>query len=288
MSDKCNSLVIAEADPAEFSVYYVIYGHRHKNVWFPTKMENVFALMANVKAHYWGMCQGKKVAGFIRDKNWFGFVFTIPPYDDQMTVIQLIVSLISESNEKKITVSGVYPDSYHNYQRLGFQIYETERIMIRPTEQFFLIWHDDFEHDIPKQENLNTLVDLYYRVYRNSPLLCMSDKKRKFYEDLLNKQLPMVEKEYSTVLYHTHSREIIASCLVIMWQELPYIADIVVAESFRGQGLGTMMIKKVLNNAYGKYPAVRLATRAGNRAEGLYYRLGFAGGVESSTLKTDL
>ena len=45
------------------------------------------------------------------------------------------------------------------------------------------------------------------------------------------------------------------------------------------------MIKKVLNNAYKDYPAIRLAVRPGNEAETLYTRLGFIQGIESSDME---
>lgn len=71
---------------------------------------------------------------------------------------------------------------------------------------------------------------------------------------------------------------------VTMWEEFPYVADIVVKNSHKGRGLGTMMLKKALNNSFGKYFALRLAVKPGNRAEGLYHQLGFISGIESSSM----
>lgn len=281
---------IVQAQAREFSIYFVLYGHRDMNIWFPTKMERVFNVFEKISnEHYWITYKGKRVGGFIMelDCNWFAFLFLIPPFNDEYTILNKIVPfVISHSVENNhIKVSGIYPKSYQNYYRLGFQITETEKIMIRPTNLFEIIWVEDVTLDYPKEEHVHKLIELYYEVYSESPVPCISNKSIDFYGNLLKEHIPISKPEYSTIIFDKHTNQLIASCLVIIWDELPYIADIIVKNSHKNKGLGTMMLKKVLNNAYKEYPAVRLAVRSGNRAEGLYHRLGFVGGIESSDME---
>ncbi|QOR35949.1 GNAT family N-acetyltransferase [Clostridium sp. 'deep sea'] len=279
----CNKYTVTEADPQEFATYYVIYGHGNKNIWFPTKVENAIEVFSKIKKHYFISYDGTRVGGFIKKKNWFGFVFLIPPFNKEISVVKGIVELIKETAKSStITVSGIYPASYHNYQRLGFQRTETERIMIKPTSQYYIKWSNDLIIEAPNESNRDQLTKLYYEVYKNSPVKCIADQQLNFYDDLLKEHVKIVEPKYSTVLRDKNTNDIIACCLVFIWQNLPYIADLVVKEDYQQKGLGSMMIKKALNNAYGKYLAIRLAVKAGNRAEGLYYKLGFTSGIESS------
>ena len=281
----CNKYSVTEADPKEFATYYVIYGHANKNVWFPTTMNNSIELFSKIEKPYFISYDGTRIGGFIMEDNWFGFVFLIPPFNKEFNIIKGIVQLIKEAKKSKsISVSGVYPHSYQNFQRLGFQITETERIMIRPTSQFYIKWSNDLCLETANESNTEELTKLYYNVYKNSPIKCIADQDFDFYSDLLKRHIPIVEEKYSTMLRKKSNNELIASCLVFIWQELPYIADLVVSEKYQDKGLGSMLIKKALNNAYGKYPAIRLAVKVGNRAEGLYHKLGFVTGVESSDL----
>lgn len=283
-------LEIVKADPREFSINYVLYGHGNTNIWFPTKMERVFNIFEKISdEHYWINYKGKRVGGFIMelDHNWFAFLFLIPPFNDEYTLLNKILPFaMSNTNESKsIKVSAIYPKSYENYYRLGFQITETEKFMIRPTEHFKINWSEDVNQDYPKEEYKQKLVDLYYEVYSESPVRCISNKNIDFYKNLLEDHIPMAKPELSTLIFDKRTNELVASCLVVIWEELPYIADIIVKNSHKGKGLGTMMLKKALNNSYREYPAVRLAVRPGNRAEGLYHRLGFVCGIESSDME---
>ena len=278
---------VIEITPREFAVNYIIYGHGNNNIWFPTKMERAFKVFENIADGYFAInYNGKKIGGFIMEPNLFGLLYLIPPYVDEWSVLKKIFSLVkSESDKSKpIKVYSVQKGSYENFNKLGFQIVETEKVMIRPTEEFDVQWEDDIYFDVPKEEYKSQMIDIYYDVYSSSPVKCISNKDKDFFTNLLNGHIPESISEYSTLIFDKNTNELVASCLVLMWEELPYISDIVVRDSHKGRGLGTLMIKKVLNNAYDKYPAVRLSIRSGNRAEGLYSELGFISGDETSEM----
>jgi ribosomal protein S18 acetylase RimI-like enzyme len=56
--------------------------------------------------------------------------------------------------------------------------------------------------------------------------------------------------------------------------EIPELA-IAVIPDFRGQGVGTELLKQILDTAKMTYPAVSLSVRANNLVLGLYERTGF-------------
>jgi ribosomal protein S18 acetylase RimI-like enzyme len=56
--------------------------------------------------------------------------------------------------------------------------------------------------------------------------------------------------------------------------EIPELA-IAVVPDFRGQGVGTKLLKQILNTAKTKYPAVSLSVRSNNPVLRLYKRNGF-------------
>jgi ribosomal protein S18 acetylase RimI-like enzyme len=56
--------------------------------------------------------------------------------------------------------------------------------------------------------------------------------------------------------------------------EIPELA-IAVVPDFRGQGVGTELLRQILNTAKTEYPAVSLSVRANNPVLGLYERTGF-------------
>lgn len=281
-----SGFTVTKANSEEFGIYYLLYGHGSKNIWFPTSQGRAYKLLAGLTPQYWIEKDCVRVGGFVMGGNFLGFLFLIPPFDDEATLLKDLIKLVKSEgdSQKPIKVGGIYPNSYLNFQRLGFQTYETERIMIRPTAPYEISWGEQFILDVPKDQNKDELVNQYYTIYSKSSVPCISDKNKAFYESILKEHIPIAHADLSTLIYDKNTGELVASCLVFIWEELPYIADIVVNKSYEGQGLATKMVKKVLNNAYGKYPAVRLTVRAGNSAEGLYHGLGFISGVESSTM----
>ena len=282
-----NDFRLIEADPKKFGIHIPIYNHRATNVWFPTKMERVYNMFANIKPQYWILKDGQRIGGVVLSANWFGFLFVIPPFNDKDILLRSVLDhVISISDDAKpIYVSGVYPNDYERYQRLGFQIKSTEKIMIRPTGSFELDWpEDDITMEAPDSSHKEELIDIYYHVYSQSPVSSVAEKGRDYYKAVLeNDHLPALKPEYSTLIYD-ESGQLSAACIVTIWEELPYIADLMVKDSLKGKGLGRMMVKKAINNAHQDYPAIRLAVAPGNRAENLYHQLGFVGGIPSSTM----
>lgn len=62
-----------------------------------------------------------------------------------------------------------------------------------------------------------------------------------------------------------------------------YIIDLTIAEGHRGRGIGTDILKSLLNEAWGGKVPARLSVEHGNPAITLYQRLGFRPIAQSAT-----
>lgn len=285
-----NGFQVIKADNLEFAKYHMIYKLEKSNVWFPTKMEQVINLYSSFPNLYWINLYNERVGGVMLEPNWFGFFFLISPYKDELTALKKILDLVVSISDKNkpIIAYGIHQSSIDNFHKLGFVIEETEKTMLCPTKQSEITWNDNVYLDIPKKDNLKQLISLYYDVFSKSNVECIAKKGYDFYEKLLEGQLSELIPEYSTLLYDKLTNKLIASCTVNIWNDLPHILDIVVRPTHQGLGLGKMMIKKVLNFACKDYIAVRLSVNSGNKAEYLYYKLGFIDGVATSKMRLGL
>lgn len=284
---------LVKAEHKEFSRYYTIYQLGKYNVWFPSTIQNSIELYYKYfkQDAFWVYFNGKRVGGVLLEPNWFGLVFYIPPFHDEYSFMNGIVEhVIKISDPKKpIFAFGVVPNSVKWLQLFGFQIVETEKDMICATKPNKISFPDDVYVDVPKEEDLKEMIDLYYNVFSKSKLQSLATKPHEFYEDLLNGQKEDLHPEYSTILRDTKTDEIVGSCTVQIWYGLPHILDILVKPSHQRRGLAEMMIKKVLDVAYHHhYPAICLSVVSGNSVEYLYHKLGFLSGVPSSQLKLEL
>ena len=98
------------------------------------------------------------------------------------------------------------------------------------------------------------------------------------------------EKSYDnvcsiTLVYDKHTKDLVGLCYISIWKEWPLISQIAVKPGYSGIGIGTNMIKKALTVLNEEYSAIRLYVDIGNKAEDLYYKLGFLKGSELINMK---
>lgn len=278
------------ASQEEFGRYHTIYKLGPSNVWFPVSMQSCMNLYAGFENPYWIYLNGMRIGGALIEPNWFGLYFIISPFEDEFKLLKRLLKLVRKISDpnKPIIAYGIHHQSIPYLQKLGFQIEEMEKLMICATEPYEIIWNEKIYCDTVKENELEEMVDLYYSVYRKSHVESVARKKYEFYDELLKNQIKEVNLDYSSIIHDSKTHEIVAACLVQEWEELPFILDIVVNPIYQNQGIGEMMIKKVLHLAKEQYPAVRLSVNPGNPAEYLYHKLGFIGGTITYQLKLNV
>ncbi|QVK17525.1 GNAT family N-acetyltransferase [Mycoplasmatota bacterium] len=168
---------------------------------------------------------------------------------------------------------------------MNLKIEQMEKLMICATKPYEITWNEKVYCDTVKESELKEMINLYYSVYSKSHVQSVARQKYEYYDALLKEQINDIDCDYSSIIHDSKTHEIIAVCLVQEWEQLPYILDIVVNPMYQNQGIGEMMIKKVLHRAKDKYPAIRLSVNPGNPAEYLYHKLGFIGGTITYKLK---
>ncbi len=161
--------------------------------------------------------------------------------------------------------------------------------MIRPTEEFNIMWREGFYANLPKRENQGEIGKLLYEAFENNVNLHSSYTLeeytgwvKEYFDDYLDSDML---NRASTLVYDGNTNELVGVCYVSLWQEWPLISQIAVKPSYEGRGIGTKMLKKALTILKKEYPVVRLYVDIGNEAEEVYENLGFLKGLELTQMK---
>lgn len=232
-----------------------------------------------------------KIGGVYIEPNYITDLFLIPPYNNEIEVLERLKEILfywsDETKDIKATV--INKERRYSFEKVGFENYESNCFMIRPTKEFDIEFGEKFYIDTPKKENISQMAAVIVEAQDNNPVLGPSDfneterwlKEEYFeenpYADLLNKS--------STVVYDKETKEMVGLCLMSLWQEWPLIVEISVKPSYEGRGLGTNMIKKALSILKDEFPVVRLYVNMENKAQRLYHNLGFLKGADRIEMK---
>ncbi|WP_420799799.1 GNAT family N-acetyltransferase [Paenibacillus mesophilus] len=92
-------------------------------------------------------------------------------------------------------------------------------------------------------------------------------------------------KAASSLVINKSSNEMVAVCLISLWEELPLVSDIAVIPRYRSNRIASKLLRKALTVLNEEYEILRLFVTIGNSAEALYYNLGFYPGLEQTTFQ---
>lgn len=87
----------------------------------------------------------------------------------------------------------------------------------------------------------------------------------------------------SSIVVDKATNQLVAACLISLWEDLPLISNIAVIPEYRGKQIASNLIKKALTILNKEYEVLRLFVSIGNSAESVYYNLGFFPGLEQTT-----
>jgi len=282
-----DGLVIEPADKEEFGLYHSIYLLGRSNVWFPTTVERYRKMFASIAVPFWIRSGEDRVAMVSISDNRFGFTALIPPFSDERRIVQSLVSYVNArvNPDKPLIALSVQKDSYSHYRRLGFGFGTAEKCMIRPTDRFNVLWDEGLQVAVPVGGQLDEMVDLCTKAFAGVNVPSVASASGDYYRGNISQLFgdgPTAERqrENSTVLVDTATGEMVGLCTIEFWEELPCIQHVAVRPDWQGHGLGKRLLKKVLSDLHGHYPATRLWVQVGNSAETLYHNLGFLAGTE--------
>ena len=288
--DLFDGYTIEKVNGKDFSVYFATYEIFDTNIWFRQSFDVFCSIIEDCEICFWIKKNGCRIGGVLLEPNYMNCLVLEPPHNEYDIVISKLKNiLLSWSNKSEaIYVGGVKPDKVKYYQRLGFKTGESRRCMIRPTEEFETIWNDEYKIVPVTKENRNEITELFIEAF--SPTVKNQGKSSfeqhnasiQYYFDN-NLENSLVNKA-STLIYEKKTNQLLAACLISIWEGWPNVYDIAVKPSFQKKGLANNMLKRSLTILKEQYPVLRLFVTLGNDAEMVYHKMGFLAGVETTEM----
>jgi ribosomal protein S18 acetylase RimI-like enzyme len=287
---------LGRAEPAEFAVYQTIY--RSADAVFLQNWERSLSMIADSQflapRIFWieqdqRPAGERRIGGVIIAPNIVSNLILLPPFADIDAILRQLKKLLLQWSDLRLDIiaSSVLPDQVEHYERRGFRRSEVNRCMIRPTERFEVSWEDDLRLSRPLQTEEDDLTRLFYQSFRELGLGEQTmDSRRGAVRHYLSRYAEVETLgRASTCVRDAASGQLIAACLISLWEKWPLVFDVAVHPGWRGRGIATRMLKGALNALAGEYPALRLFVAVGNEAEALYRGLGFLAGPALTNLR---
>lgn len=283
---------LERADNKGFTDYYTVYSQMNiANGFFMKSYDVMRTVVDDEDECFWIIKDDKKIGGVFIEPNNIAELFIIPPYSNVDLVLERLkeVLVFWSDTTKDILADIVQPSLVENYEKIGFKTVESGRWMIRPTEEFNIMWGKEYYINLPKRENQGEIGKLLYESFESNVNLHSSytldeytDWVKEYLDDYLDNDML---NRASTLVYDGNTNELVGVCYVSLWQEWPLISQIAVKPNYEGRGIGTKMLKKALTILKKEYPVVRLYVDIGNEAEEVYNSLGFLKGLELTQMR---
>lgn len=289
--------MLENADPKEFSIYESVYGDTIYNRFavrdwefrLKVSIDNPFAKEESL---YWIKCGGNRIGGVLIEPNVISRLFIIPPFADMFEILKLLKKLLIEwsDNSKNIYAYQISMEQASYFEMLGFWGDKSRRWMMRPTEDFEVVWDDNLLIKTPEKINAKEISRLIYESFSDNIDNYYFKKENGHAEtfedcvDLVEEYFESIDKnilmEASTLIYDKKENKLIGVCLISWVEGWPLVDTIGVDESYRGKHLASSMLKKALSVLNPEYEVLRLFVTVGNAAQSIYYKLGFVSGSE--------
>ena len=280
-----NEYSIEKVSWQEYSVYFAVYRILEDNMRFRTNFDQICNILKSYEICYFIKKDNKRIGGVLLEPNYISGLILEPPHNDYDTILSKLMSylLTLSDTSSPITAGGIKPDKIQYYHRQGFNRVESRKCMIRPTEQFEVVFPNDIRLIQPDESHKLEILDLFTEAFKESEEEIVQEKKMLDYyfeNETSNNDI----NRASCLIYDKGTNDLIGACLVSLWEGWPNVFDIAVKPSYQNKGLGTMMLKRALSELKGSYPVLRLFVTIGNDAEMVYHKMGFLSGTETTKM----
>ncbi|MFE6078427.1 GNAT family N-acetyltransferase [Paenibacillus sp. NPDC057886] len=282
MNDNTAYSLVA-ANQTSYAKYFATY---RKNIWFRPSWASLQEMMLDASNCYWIYRDNKRVGAISLTSSELGSFFMIPPSTLTVDMVNFLknYAIPNSGDQSKVEAYNVLAEHINVLKSAGFEVLDTRKCMIRPTEKLEHDLHADFISIKPKLVHLPSIVQVMNESYRGGMDEGNLDTYRNdvsyYFEH--NRQDELLNA--SSVLVDKKTNEVVGFCLISMWEDMPLVYDISVKPGFSNQGLGGYMLYKAISHLEGFSPTIRLFVTIGNKADYLYTKLGFLSGEESSHL----
>ncbi|MFU1794589.1 GNAT family N-acetyltransferase [Paenibacillus azoreducens] len=288
-----NEIEIVKADLKEFAIHYTTY---RENIFFRQSWERRISIFAEDAPCYWITFKNRRIGGVCIEPNLLSSFFLETPFQDILRVLIPLKKFLIHCSDpsKPIEAFGILPYETEHFLRLGFLPSESRRVMIRPTEIFEpQEWGEEFEAVAPGMDQIDRIAEMLHESYSDIDRIGYPgdntiDSQRTALEYYFVHNQDEILKSASTIIYDKQHNNIVAVCLISLWEDLPLVSNIAVMPQYRSRQLATKLLKKAVTVLKEEYDVIRLFVTIGNSAEALYYRLGFYPGLEQTTFHLPL
>jgi len=269
---------LERADSQEFARWWVVY--RNANEDFSQQYSEQYHDIEHVPFCYWIMLEGRRVGGIINVENNFGDFFLIPPFTDAYAILRSILP-----SEGTVNARGILSEHVPIFQMLGFQVMESRRWMIRPTQAYDVSF--SYRRKVPQPEEAGNIANLMYAAFKGGAgqygRRDVAQHRQSVDDYFEHIKIGDVCHQASSVLYD--SEKMVAACLIQTYKALVTIRFVVTHPDYQRQGIARQLIEFGMNSVRESYDHITLAVTVGNAAESLYYGMGFQPGVFLSDLQ---
>ena len=223
---------------------------------------------------------GQKIGGIIVTDDSIMYPFTIVPFCDRVKFWRLVID-----QYQRPKINGVLELDSAILPMFNYKAVDTNQVMCRPADVIEKRLPNGF---ICRAIDINIEADeigsailkgfsggIDSEIHGEATLeYAIEDARR-----VINIYEP---KNLSHVVVDAITNKIVGVCLAGIGKNYTHgyveIADICVLPKYRGRGLAKYMISRIVTQAYGIAPFVKLAVTVGNNSEYLYRQLGFIAG----------
>lgn len=290
-----NGFVLKRADKHEFGIHEAIYSNADLELSFSWRI--LTSANENSDNLFWIYRDDKRIGGVHIGPNVMSSFFMEVPYIyDRFIVITALNDALSEwsNDEESIKIYGVIPEDIHYFNRLGYRIMRSRRVMIRPTETFDDIdWGKDYMIKVPDINDVLKIGRLFFESYSGGiDYECFGEQNlQEAIESakyVLNVYRENNTLEGSTLVFDKNTKELVGACLAgingFCDNGFSEIGEVVVKPEYRNRGIASRMIKRALTNLKRISPATILCVTIGNSSEALYNNLGFFPGIKFTNM----
>lgn len=271
-----------------FSIHYAIYG---TNFYIDCDWKDLLDKFSPNGNGTLIFKDGVPIGGIAISNNCFSSPFLIPPFCDIKEFWQAVISYSKEDNKNDILYFDNIPENHADMlTSLGATKRWAQRRMCRPTAEYNIKPGDNFYFTIPAETDKDEIIRVVYEAHLKGYTSTVYGKPYiSDIEEVINKRFVSFSKtntlHFGTIVKTKDANKIAAVCIAGIYPDsqdsqnsFSTIHQASVLPAYRRQGLAQAMILNSINTAHMNSPAIGLGVLAGNPAELLYQKLGFASG----------
>jgi len=276
---------LIRADKNLFAIYQTMYSNADIEIWYDWDRRLNDTTWTD--QCYFLTLDGKKIGGAVITDDKIMFPFLIAPFYDRITFWSWLLK-----HSPKSKISGVLDEDSSILLMFSYKAIDTNQVMCRPADNVDVVLPDGFfcrPFDMEKEaDEIGNAILKGYRGGIDSDIHGEATLEYAI-EDARRVIKIYAPKDLSHVLVEATTNQIVGVCIAGVGENYTHgyaeIADICVLPEYRGRGLAKYMISRIVTQAHGVAPFVKLFVTIGNNSEYVYRQMGFIAGPRFTNME---